>query len=182
MNKFVKWQNQEHSFRKQLLFFGLGALIFPLFIPLALASLLPQVDKMLGIGSFFIGNINIIMGIITLLTGGSLAIWTVIAQIQLASGTPFPMIPTKKLIIIGPFKYCRNPMTLGTILAYSGIAILIGSYTSLLFVFLLLMILITYIKLVEEKELALRFGRDYVDYKKDTPFMLPIHIFTVKKK
>jgi protein-S-isoprenylcysteine O-methyltransferase Ste14 len=92
------------------------------------------------------------------------------------------MIPTKKLIIIGPFKYCRNPMTLGTIMAFSGIVVMIGSYTSLLFVVLFTMILIAYIKLVEEKELEFRFGKEYVDYKNDTPFIIPIRIASAKKK
>jgi protein-S-isoprenylcysteine O-methyltransferase Ste14 len=86
------------------------------------------------------------------------------------------------LIIIGPFKYCRNPMTLGTIGVYSGIAVMIGSYTSLLFVALLAMILIAYLKLVEEKELELRFGKEYIDYKNDTPFIIPIRIAAVKEK
>ena len=73
-------------------------------------------------------------------------------------------------------------MTLGTIMAYSGIAVMIGSYTALLFVILFAMMLIAYIKLVEEKELELRFGKEYVDYKNDTPFIIPIRIATVKKK
>jgi protein-S-isoprenylcysteine O-methyltransferase Ste14 len=182
MNKFVKWQNQENTLRKHILFLGIGALIFPILIPAILVILLPQVDKMIGIGSFYIGYGNIIIGIISLILGGSLAFWTIFAQIKLASGTPFPMIPTKKLIIIGPFKYCRNPMTLGTIGVYSGIAVMIGSYTSLLFVALLAMILIAYLKLVEEKELELRFGKEYIDYKNDTPFIIPIRIAAVKEK
>jgi protein-S-isoprenylcysteine O-methyltransferase Ste14 len=30
-----------------------------------------------------------------------------------------------------------------------------------------------YLKLIEEKELLLRFGQDYEDYKKKTPFFFP---------
>jgi protein-S-isoprenylcysteine O-methyltransferase Ste14 len=44
------------------------------------------------------------------------------------------------------------------------------------------MILIAYIKLVEEKELEFRFGKEYVDYKNDTPFIIPIRIAWVKKQ
>jgi len=73
-------------------------------------------------------------------------------------------------------------MTLGTILAYSGIVVMIGSYTSLLFVVIFGLILLTYIKVVEEKELALRFGQEYLDYKKETPFIIPIRIVTGKKQ
>jgi protein-S-isoprenylcysteine O-methyltransferase Ste14 len=182
MNRFIKWQNQENSLKKHILFLGLGALIFPLSIPVVLVILLPRVEKMMGIGSFFIGNQNIITGILLILFGGILAIWTIFAQIKLASGTPFPMLPTKNLIIIGPFKYCRNPMTLGTIMAYSGIAVMIGSFASLLFVVLFALLLITYLKLVEEKELVLRFGQEYAEYKKVTPFIIPIRFAKEKKK
>jgi protein-S-isoprenylcysteine O-methyltransferase Ste14 len=182
MNNFIKWQNQNSPKSKKVFFLLIGALIFPIFIPAVLAILLPRVDKMFGIGSFFIGNVNIITGILLILFGGSLAIWTIFSQIKLASGTPFPMLPTKKLIIIGPFKYCRNPMTLGTILAYFGVAIMVGSFASLLFVILLGLFLIAYLIFVEEKELALRFGQDYTDYKEDTPFIIPCWFASEKKK
>jgi protein-S-isoprenylcysteine O-methyltransferase Ste14 len=99
----------------------------------------------------------------------------------LASGTPFPMLPTKKLIIVGPFKYCRNPMTLGTIIAYSGVVILIGSYTALSVIVIFSLMLLVYLKFIEEKELEMRFGQDYLEYKKNTPFILPISIVKVEK-
>ena len=86
------------------------------------------------------------------------------------------MLPTKKLLIVGPFKYCRNPMTLGTIIAYGGIAILIGSFTALLVVAIFAVILIGYLKIIEEKELEIRFGSEYIEYKKKTPFIIPIKI------
>ena len=181
MNIYKKWQNNESSEGKRLLALVMGALIFPTGIPAILVILLPQVDKRIGIGSFYIGYGNIIIGVIAIIMGGFLALWTIIAQIKLASGTPFPMLPTKKLLIIGPFKYCRNPMTLGTIIAYSGVAILVGSYTALLVVVIFSLTLLVYLKLLEEKELEMRFGQEYLAYKKNTPFILPIRIVRVKK-
>jgi len=174
MNKFKKWQDNEISAGKQIVMLLIGALIFPTGIPAILVFLLPQVDKRIGIGSFYGGYVNIIIGVIAIILGGGLAIWTIITQIKLASGTPFPMMPTQKLLIIGSFKYCRNPMTLGTLVAYAGVAIWVGSFTSMLAVIVLALILLAYIKLIEEKELALRFGQEYLEYKKNTPFILPI--------
>jgi len=181
MNIFLKWQQNRNSKGKYLLFLVIGALLFPTMIPTVLVILLPRMDKIIGISSFYNGLINIVVGIIAIILGGFIAFSTIIAQIKFASGTPFPMIPTKKLLVIGPFKYCRNPMTLGTILAYSGIVVMVGSYTSLLSVVLFTMILLTYIKLVEEKELELRFGQEYLDYKIDTPFIIPMRIVSRKK-
>lgn len=173
MNKFKKWQEKKTSSGQQVILLLVGALIFPTGIPAVLVLLLPQVDKRMGIASFYVGNANCLFGFLAVLLGGCLAVWTIIAQVKLAAGTPFPMLPTQKLIIIGPFKYCRNPMTLGTLLAYTGVAVWVGSVSALLAVVILTILLITYLKLIEEKELALRFGQDYLEYKKDTPFMIP---------
>jgi protein-S-isoprenylcysteine O-methyltransferase Ste14 len=174
MNKFLKWQNQDHPSKNRVLALLIGALIFPITIPVLLVVVLPRVDNAFGIGSFFYGAGNIIIGALAIIIGGIVAIWTIVIQITLASGTPFPMLPTKKLLVVGPFKYCRNPMTLGTILGYGGIAILVGSFTALLAVGIFAALLIGYLKMIEEKELQLRFGSEYIEYRKETPFIIPI--------
>ncbi|MHC1783061.1 MAG: isoprenylcysteine carboxylmethyltransferase family protein [Anaerolineaceae bacterium] len=174
MNQYKKWQKAEISTGKRIFFLVIGALIFPTGIPAILVLLLPKVDRMLGIGSFYAGTINVVIGVLAIVLGGTLALWTIYAQIKLASGTPFPMLPTQKLLIVGPFKYCRNPMTLGTVVLYAGVAIWVGSYTALFAVLIFASMLIAYLKLVEEKELEMRFGLEYAAYKKNTPFMLPI--------
>lgn len=176
MNNFLKWQNQDGSNKNRILALLIGALIFPITIPVLLVVVLPHADNYFGIGSLFYGLGNIIIGIMAIIIGGIVAIWTIVIQITLASGTPFPMFPTKKLLIVGPFKYCRNPMTLGTIAAYGGIAILIGSFTALLAVAIFSAILLGYLKIIEEKELQMRFGSEYMEYKKKTPFIIPIKI------
>jgi protein-S-isoprenylcysteine O-methyltransferase Ste14 len=179
MNIFRRWQNNDASEGRRLLALVVGALVFPIGIPAILVLLLPQVDKRIGIGSFYSGYGNIAVGVIAIMLGGFLAFWTIMAQIKLASGTPFPMLPTKRLLTAGPFSYCRNPMTLGTIIAYSGVAVLAGSYTALSAVFLFASMLLAYLKLIEEKELEMRFGQEYLEYKKKTPFILPIRIARV---
>ena len=174
MDKFKKWQNNENSVGNQLMAFIIGVLIFPIGIPAILVLLLPRVDNGIGIGSFYGGNVNVIVGVIAIIIGGFYALWSIIAQIILASGTPFPMLPTKKLLIVGPYIYCRNPMTLGTLILYYGVVIWVGSYMALLVVTLFALMLLVYLKLIEEKELELRFGQEYLEYKKNTPFILPI--------
>ena len=176
MNNFLKWQYQDNSNKNRIWALLIGALIFPITIPILLIFILPHVDEYFGIGPFFYGVENTVIGSIAIILGGFIAIWTIVIQITLASGTPFPMLPTKKLLIVGPFKYCRNPMTLGTIVAYGGIAVLIGSFSALFVVVVLAAILIGYLKLIEEKELQMRFGSEYMEYKKKTPFIIPIKI------
>ena len=73
-------------------------------------------------------------------------------------------------------------MTLGTILAYGGIAILIGSFTALLAVAIFAALLIVYLKIIEEKELELRFGSEYIEYKEKTPFIIPVKMIRTDPK
>ncbi|MFH2038994.1 MAG: isoprenylcysteine carboxylmethyltransferase family protein [Chloroflexota bacterium] len=181
MDQFKDWQDNEISTGKQVVLLVVGALIFPTGIPAILVFLLPQVDKKIGIGSFYFGYGNIITGVVAILLGGFFSFWTIIIQIKLASGTPFPMMPTQKLLIVGPFKFCRNPMTLGTILAYLGVVIWVGSFTALLAIVILALLLLGYLKLIEEKELVLRFGQEYLAYKKTTPFILPNFLVKAEK-
>ncbi len=178
MEQFKKWQNQDKN-NNRIVAFVIGALIFPIAIPAFLIFVSPPIDAYLGIGSFFNGLGNIVSGVLAIIIGGAFALWTIAAQIVLASGTPFPMLPTKKLLIVGPFKYCRNPMTLGTVTAYAGIGIWVGSFTALMAVALFAAVLISYLKIIEEKELQMRFGDEYIEYKKKTPFIIPI---TLAKK
>ena len=173
MRNFLKWHNQKHPDSHHILAFLIGALIFPTGIPACLVLILPQVDAYYGIGSFFYGVGNVLIGAAGIIVGFCVSIWTVVVQVNLASGTPFPILPTKKLLIVGPFQYCRDPMTLGTIIAYGGVAILVGSLAALIAVAVLAVTLICYLKFIEEKELELRFGDEYLEYKKTTPFMIP---------
>jgi protein-S-isoprenylcysteine O-methyltransferase Ste14 len=64
-------------------------------------------------------------------------------------------------------------MTLGTIVAYLGICVWVGSISALVIVLMLITLLLLYIKRIEEKELAVRFGAEYLEYKRSTPFILP---------
>lgn len=101
------------------------------------------------------------------------AIWSVKIEFTLGKGTPAPMMPTQKLIVSGPFLYCRNPMFFGTICAYLGIVIMLGSISALLLFLFFSIGLIVYVKVLEEKELTARFGQDYLEYKAQVPFLIP---------
>jgi protein-S-isoprenylcysteine O-methyltransferase Ste14 len=102
-----------------------------------------------------------------------LALWTVWVQFRRARGTPIPFMATKKLLTDKPYSFCRNPMALGTILFYLGIARFTASLKPVLAVILFACLLIAYVKLIEEKEMSLRFGEEYSQYKQSTPFIIP---------
>jgi protein-S-isoprenylcysteine O-methyltransferase Ste14 len=78
------------------------------------------------------------------------------------------------LVTTGPYKLCRNPIEFGAIFYYLGIGTIAGGITVGIACFLLgLTIGSAYHKLIEESELEARFGDEYRQYKKKTPFLLP---------
>ncbi len=81
-------------------------------------------------------------------------------------------MPTQKLVVEDPYAYCRNPMSFGIMFFYFGIGI--GSLSFIGLVLLFMVLLLAYIKLVEEKRLEERFEQDYIEYKQRTPLFFPI--------
>ena len=58
-------------------------------------------------------------------------------------------------------------------MVYLGVAVLIGSISAVVFVLAFTVLLLVYIKFLEEKEMELRFGEAYREYRKRTPFIIP---------
>jgi protein-S-isoprenylcysteine O-methyltransferase Ste14 len=113
-------------------------------------------------------------------TGGFLAVlgmifapWSIYDQVTRGRGTPLPVLPTQELLTQGPFRYCRNPMALGAILGFLGLGIAAGTISGIFLVLVLAALLLLYIKRVEERELAERFGAAYLAYKQTVPFIIP---------
>ncbi len=64
-------------------------------------------------------------------------------------------------------------MIFGTFLAYLGVSVIAGSVSAAIAVLIFTALILLYIKKIEEKELAARFGQPYLDYKAGTPFIIP---------
>jgi len=117
---------------------------------------------------------NVIMGLLLVTVGWFFASWSVYTQHRIGRGTPVPVVPTRRLITSGPYKYCRNPMAFGTLLLYIGLSLIFNSISAIfILVALVLVPLLLFIKIVEEKELEIRFGHEYTEYKEKTPFLIP---------
>jgi len=123
---------------------------------------------------FPVSPVNYFPGILLTLAGFLLIIWCLSNFIKV-KGTPVPFNPPPRLVSSGPYAFVRNPMLGGVFLLLFGLGFTLQSIF-LIFVFTPLFILINVseIKMIEEPELALRLGRDYLDYKKRTPMFIPI--------
>lgn len=173
MKKYLEWARREPSTRKLVVTLVLAGAFFLVVLPQLIAVGACRLDQALGLPRFTAGMINRVAGIVCILAGGLFTFWSVLAEARIGSGTPLPMIPTKRLVVVPPFTYCRNPMVLGTVVAYLGVGIWIGSVSAIALVLVFAGLLLTYVKVLEEKELEARFGADYLEYKRRTPFLLP---------
>jgi protein-S-isoprenylcysteine O-methyltransferase Ste14 len=173
MSHYARWAQKEHSAGRRIIATLLAGLVFALLLPLVVTDIGPSLDNLLGVPHFRIGIANNIIGGALLVVGLFFAFWTIYAQLTHGRGTPLPIMPTQQLLTSGPFCCCRNPMTLGTFLAYLGIGILMGTTVGIAFVLFLAVVLVLYLKLVEERELTERFGEAYQSYRREVPFIIP---------
>lgn len=85
----------------------------------------------------------------------------------------------KKPILVkkGPYKYIRHPIYLGAILDLIGIAFITNAFFYLIIIFFVNTPLYIWRSLYEEKRNIKKFGKEYLIYKKEIPFMLPWKLF-----
>jgi protein-S-isoprenylcysteine O-methyltransferase Ste14 len=173
MKRFTKWAEREFGVGERVIATLLAGVVFVLLIPFLILNGSAAIDRWLHIARFDFGLINLVVGGALVLIGWLFAMWSIVDQLTRGRGTPLPVMATQILLIAGPFAYCRNPMSFGTIVLYSGLAIWVGSWSAIGLVTIIAVVLITYLKLVEENELEARFGQSYIEYMRTTPFIIP---------
>ena len=173
MSRFSKWAAKEHSAGARLIALLPAGVLFLILLPYVLLVISPSLDARLGLDRLSPSPASFIVGAILLAVGLFFAQWSILIQFTYGRGTPLPMMPTQRLITTGPFQYCRNPMTLGTILAYLGLSIAAATIVGPILVGAFAALLLVYLKRMEEKELAERFGEEYLAYRRDVPFIIP---------
>jgi protein-S-isoprenylcysteine O-methyltransferase Ste14 len=172
-DRLLDQASHEYSPKQRLVALSFLAPIFLVVLPLVLISLGSLLNRWLHWSPLRYEPVNLVLGLLLIAAGWLFAFWSIYAQFVLGKGTPVPLMATQKLVVQPPYTYCRNPMALGAIVMYTGVAILFGSIGSLILVLLGAGCLLTYIKLVEEKEMKIRFGQEYMQYKRRTPFLVP---------
>jgi len=109
---------------------------------------------------------------VSLVIGVTLMTWALIELWTKGEGTPAPITPTHRLVTTGPYRWCRNPIELGTNIYFLALGIYFDSlFTGILCMFFGLALGTVYIKFIEEKEMLVRFGKPYDTYLHSVPFM-----------
>jgi protein-S-isoprenylcysteine O-methyltransferase Ste14 len=114
-----------------------------------------------------IGSVLVIVtGVATLLTVINLALKGL--------GAPFAIALSRKLAVDWLYAWTRNPMILASIALGLSVGIWFQSVLFVLWVLILVTpALLFIVKVYEERELEVRFGAPYLEYKSKTPLLFP---------
>jgi protein-S-isoprenylcysteine O-methyltransferase Ste14 len=90
-------------------------------------------------------------------------------------GTPAPIAPPERLVVVGFYRYVRNPMYVGFFLGWMGLWIVFGHASrGVLGIFLGAMAFVgLFAKFYEEPTLRKVFGADYEEYCRNVPRWIP---------
>jgi protein-S-isoprenylcysteine O-methyltransferase Ste14 len=114
------------------------------------------------------------LGWMLMVVTGAILLLTV-ANLALAGlGAPFAVELSKRLAVNWMYAWTRNPMVLSTLAFFTAVGLWLQSALFLVWMFALVAPPWLYlVKVFEERELELRFGASYVEYKAKTPMLWP---------
>lgn len=115
----------------------------------------------------------LVLGIIIGAAGLSLFLYTVFLFKTIGKGTLAPWTPTQRLVITGPYRYCRNPMITGVFGILMGETLILHSLNIAIWAGTFLIINTCYFIFFEEPSMEKRFGEDYRKYKRQVSRWVP---------
>ena len=93
-------------------------------------------------------------------------------RIRLGGGGPGMDTPPERLVVSGPFAWCRNPMYLGHIIFLIGLTLTLRSWLAAL-ITVAVTVWFHFRVLADERNLSVALGPDYVAYTKSVKRWLP---------
>lgn len=113
------------------------------------------------------------VGVLVFLVGATLMYTSFWLFVTRGGATTFPTDPPKELLIVGPYRYVRNPMYIGDFMVLLGAALYFTSPIILLYTAALGFVTHLYVTSFEEPELEKRYGEHYEEYKTTVPRWIP---------
>jgi protein-S-isoprenylcysteine O-methyltransferase Ste14 len=96
--------------------------------------------------------------------GFALVLWCLATFAFVGKGTAAPFDPPRKLVVVGPYRFVRNPIYIGAVVAMLGAAMVLRSAWLVLYAFVVLVVTHLLVILYEEPHLRGLFGQSYEDY------------------
>jgi protein-S-isoprenylcysteine O-methyltransferase Ste14 len=136
-------------------------LLFTLIVPCSVAVYIPYL--IMRNDTAYVG-VSLPIAILFFATGALIYTWCQWHFATYGRGTPAPVDAPKKLVIRGLYKYVRNPMYVGVLIAILGWAMLYQSLFLLAYAVLIWTCFELFIVFYEEPHLRKIFGAEYGEY------------------
>jgi protein-S-isoprenylcysteine O-methyltransferase Ste14 len=112
-------------------------------------------------------------GFLVMLVGAFVLLWCVRDFYVSGKGTLAPWSPPKNLVVVGLYRFIRNPMYLGVLLLVVGWSLLLASPVVALYASVLVLVFHFRVITYEEHWLEAQFGEAWHVYKNAVPRWLP---------
>jgi protein-S-isoprenylcysteine O-methyltransferase Ste14 len=156
----------------------LRALIAFLILPGTFAGLLPgwivSADRWRGEGS--------LMGLVPLCLGAAILLWSVRDFYVAGKGTLAPWDPPRHLVIVGLYRFVRNPMYVGILVLLIGWSFWAGSWMLACYTALMAVAFHLRVVLYEEPRLQSQFPEEWQAYSGRVPRWVPNLLKIVRGK
>lgn len=113
-------------------------------------------------------------GPIVFFVASAFGLWSCVSMALRGEGTPLPAATARNLVVVGPYRFVRNPMAVAGALQTVGVGLWRGSWMVIVSSITGALIWNTFIRPEEEADLAARFGSDYVAYRAAVRCWVPI--------
>ena len=113
-------------------------------------------------------------GPIVFVVASAFGLWSCVSMALVGEGTPLPAATARNLVVVGPYRFVRNPMAVAGALQTVGVGLWRGSWIVIVSSITGALIWNTFIRPEEEADLAARFGDDYDAYRAMVRCWIPI--------
>jgi protein-S-isoprenylcysteine O-methyltransferase Ste14 len=150
-----------------------GTIVFLFLAPGIVAGLIPGLIhgyRMPDWGGWLV-PVAIVAGLLIL--GGIVVLLDAFIRFARADGTPAPPVPTAHLVVVGPYRFVRNPMYVAVLAIILGQALLFGSWAVLIYLGVALAAVVLFVTFYEEPTLTDTYGDEYRTYRKNVRGWIP---------
>ena len=117
--------------------------------------------------------VPVVAGIFSVVIGITLFVASLRRFALTGKGTLAPWDPPRHLVVVGPYRYVRNPMISGVTFVAFGEALILRSWPHLVWALVFLINNLVWIPLYDEPHLERLFGEEYRTYRKHVRRFLP---------
>lgn len=139
---------------------------------LILPALLVWIERSVALSPFRFASQTFLGGSV-FAVASILNVWSGVIMAVVGQGTPLPTDGPRRLVVVGPYRWLRNPMAVGGLAQGAGIGVALGSGLMLIAVVVGGLLWNQFVRPVEELHLAATFGDEFKRYQSAVRCWIP---------